>query len=78
LLTQALAIDPSYAPAAAAIGWCRVFQLLAGSQVTASEVAESVRLATQITETGKDQPDALWMALLRCLFSLERMRRRRA
>jgi len=62
LLTQALAIDPSYAPAAAAIGWCRVFQLLAGSQVTASEVAESVRLATQITESGKDQPDALWMA----------------
>jgi len=62
LLTQALVIDPSYAPAAAAIGWCRVFQLLAGSQVTASEVAESVRLATQITETGKDQPDALWMA----------------
>jgi len=62
LLTQALAIDPSYAPASAAIGWCRVFQLLAGSQVTASEVAESVRLATQISETGKDQPDALWMA----------------
>jgi len=62
LLTQALVIDPSYAPAAAAIGWCRVFQLLAGSQVTASEVAESVRLATQIPETGGDQPDALWMA----------------
>jgi adenylate cyclase len=62
LLTQALALDPSYAPAAAAIGWCRVIQLLAGSQVSASEVAESVCLATQITETGKDQPDALWMA----------------
>jgi len=62
LLTRALALDPSYAPAAAAIGWCRLFQAFTGSPVSASEVAESVRLATHVVETGKDQPDALWMA----------------
>jgi len=62
LLTQALAIDPSYAPAAAAIGWCQLFHAFTGSPVSAPEIAESVRLATQVVETGKDQPDALWMA----------------
>ena len=62
LLTQALAIDPSYAPAAAAIGWCQLFHAFTGSPVSASEIAESVRLATQVVEIGKDQPDALWMA----------------
>ena len=62
LLAQALAIDPSYVPAAAAIGWCRLFQAVSGSPVSASEIAESMRLATQVVETGKDQPDALWMA----------------
>jgi adenylate cyclase len=30
--------------------------------VSASDIAESVRLANQVAETGKDQPDALWMA----------------
>ena len=62
LLSQALALDPSYAPAAAAIGWCRLFQAFTGSPVSTSEIAESVRLATQVIETGRDQPDALWMA----------------
>jgi len=61
-LTQALAIDPYYALAAAAIGWCRLFQVFTGSVLSATEIAESVRLATQVVETGKDQPDALWMA----------------
>ena len=62
LLAQALVIDPSYAPAAATVGWCRLFQTLTGSPVSSSEVADSLRLATQVIETGKDQPDALWMA----------------
>jgi tetratricopeptide (TPR) repeat protein len=62
LLSRALTVDPSYAPAAAAIGWCRLFQANTGSPVSSSEVAESVRLAIQIIEIGKDQPDALWMA----------------
>jgi adenylate cyclase len=62
LLKKALAIDPSYAPVAAAIGWCRVAEAAVGSPVSASEIAESVRLAAQAVETGKDDPDALWMA----------------
>jgi adenylate cyclase len=62
LLKKALAIDPSYAPAAAAIGWCRMVEGAVGSPVSAPEIAESVRLAAQAIETGKDDPDALWMA----------------
>jgi adenylate cyclase len=62
LLKKVLAVDPSYAPAAAAIGWCRVAEAALGSPDSASEIAEAVRLATQVVETGKDQPDALWMA----------------
>jgi adenylate cyclase len=62
LLERALAIDPSYAPAAAAIGWCRVAEAAIGSRLSASDIAESVRLATEVVGTGKDQPDALWMA----------------
>jgi adenylate cyclase len=62
LLTRALTIDPDYAPAAALIGWCRLLQTAVGSSVSADEIAESVRLATQVNETGKDQPDALCLA----------------
>jgi tetratricopeptide (TPR) repeat protein len=62
LSTRALAIDPDYAPAAALIGWCRVQQAGIGAPVSASEIAESVRLATQVVEAGKDQPDALGIA----------------
>ena len=62
LSTRALAIDHDYAPAAALIGWCRVLQAAVGAPVSASEIAESVRLATQVIETGKDQPDALCLA----------------
>ena len=62
LLRKALAVDPSYAPAAAAIGWCRMAEAALGSPGSASEIAEAVRLAMQVVETGKDQPDALWMA----------------
>jgi adenylate cyclase len=62
LLAQALSLDPSYAPAAAAIGWCRLFQAFTGSPVSASEIAESVCLATQVVEIGRDEPDAIWMA----------------
>jgi TolB-like protein len=63
LLKRALAIDPSYAPAAAMIGECRVVQRLQGwGSVSDAEIAESVRLARQAIEFGKDDPDALWMA----------------
>jgi adenylate cyclase len=63
LLAQAIAIDPSYAPAAGAIGWCRCAKAgLGWGPDSDAEIAESVRLANQVIETGRDHPDALWMA----------------
>jgi len=63
LLRRALALDPSYAPAAALIGWCWGFQRVQDwGPVSAAEVAEAVRLARLAIEGGKDDPDALWMA----------------
>ena len=62
LMKRALLISPSYAPAAAMIGWCRMFQRLQGwGPLSNAEVAEAVRLALQAVEAGKDDPDTLWM-----------------
>jgi adenylate cyclase len=62
---EALAVDPYYAPAAALIGWCGATQAVQGwGSLEVDQIAESVRLATQAIETGKDDPDALWMAAL--------------
>ena len=63
LLKRALAIDPSYAPAAALIGWSRIHQGSHGrGPISQAEAAEAVTLARQALEAGKDDPDALWMA----------------
>jgi TolB-like protein/class 3 adenylate cyclase len=63
LVRRALAIDPSYAPAAAMIGWCRTMQRMQGwGAVSDSEGAEAVLLARQATEAGRDDPDALCLA----------------
>ena len=63
LLKQALAIDPSYAPAAALIGWSRVHQLSHGrSPVSEADAAEAVTLARRALEATRDDPDTLWMA----------------
>jgi adenylate cyclase len=63
LLERALAIDPSYASAAALIGCCRLNQKAHGlGQVSDAEIGEAVRLARRAIEAGKDDPDALWMA----------------
>ena len=63
LLERALAIDPSYAPAAALIGSCRLHQRAHGlGKVSDAEVDEAVRLARRAIEAGKDDPDTLWMA----------------
>ena len=44
LARQALAIDPSYAPAAAAIGWCRVLQRIQGwGALSAIDIGEACR-----------------------------------
>jgi tetratricopeptide (TPR) repeat protein len=61
-LKRALALDPTYAPAAAMIAWCRVFQRVQNwGPVAEADVAEGARLARQAIELGKDDPDALWM-----------------
>jgi TolB-like protein/class 3 adenylate cyclase len=63
LLKRALAIDPTYAPAAALIGWSRIHQISHGrSPISSSETTEAVTFARQALEAGKDDPDALWMA----------------
>jgi TolB-like protein/tetratricopeptide (TPR) repeat protein len=63
LLKQALAIDPSYAPPAAMIGWCRILQRIQGwGSVSTAERAEAVHLARQAIEAGRDDPEALSMA----------------
>ena len=68
LLKRALAIDPTYAPAAALIGECHVSRSAhaGGAPVSPVEVEESVRLARQAIQWGKDDPDTLWMAAI-CL-----------
>jgi adenylate cyclase len=63
LLRQALALDPSYAPAAALIGWCRAVQRVQGwGAVSDADVAESGRLARQALEGARDDADAMWRA----------------
>jgi TolB-like protein/class 3 adenylate cyclase len=69
LLKRALAIDPTYAPAAALIGWSLVHRASHGRiPISQSEAAEAVTLARQALETGKDDPDALWMAAFTLFF----------
>ncbi len=63
LSKRALAIDPSYAPAAALIGWSRFLLRLQGwGAVSDAECVEAVHLARQAIEAGRDDPDPLWMA----------------
>ena len=61
LLQQALTMEPSYAPAAAMIGWCRIYQVTFWGPISEAEIAEGVRWAKQAIEQGKDDPDVLWM-----------------
>jgi TolB-like protein/class 3 adenylate cyclase len=63
LLRRALAIDPSFASAAAMLGTCRIHQRAHHfGSVSDTEIAEALRLARGAIEAGKDDPDALWMA----------------
>ena len=63
LLRQALELDPSYAPAASLVGWCCVYQRAQGwGSPSDAEIEESVSLAKGAIETGRNDPDALWMA----------------
>ncbi len=62
LFKRALAIDPSYAPAAARVALCRVGQVSFGlGRVSDAERTEATQLAAQAINIGRDDPDALWM-----------------
>jgi TolB-like protein len=63
LVKKAIAIDPSYAPALAMIGWCRLHQRAHGlGAVSDTEVTEALSLARRAIAAGKEDPDALSMA----------------
>src|SRR5262249_51806615 len=63
LARQALAIDPSYAPAAAMVGWCRMLQRVQGwGALSANDIAEACRLARQALEAERDDADTIWQA----------------
>jgi tetratricopeptide (TPR) repeat protein len=58
-----LAIDPSYAPAAALVGWCRTGQRVQGwGALAADDVAEACRLARQALDAERDDADTIWRA----------------
>jgi TolB-like protein/class 3 adenylate cyclase len=61
LLEAALAIDPSYAIAAARIAHCRMYLQSHGFHVSDNEMAEAGQLAVQAIRLGNDDPEALWM-----------------
>jgi adenylate cyclase len=73
LARRALAIDPTYAPAAALIGnsfWHQRYQ--GWGAVSDEEVTEGVRLARQALETGRDDPDTVsWAAITLLVFAGE-------
>jgi TolB-like protein/class 3 adenylate cyclase len=63
LAREALAIDPSYAPAAALVGWCRGMQRLQGwGALSDEDIGEACRLARQALEAERDDADTIWQA----------------
>jgi len=63
LARRALATDPSYAPAAAFVGWCRVQQQWQGwGALSADDLAEACRLARQALDAGRDDAEPIWQA----------------
>ena len=63
LARQALAIDPSYAPAAALVGLCRGLQRIQGwGALSDDDTGEACRLARQALEAERDDADTIWQA----------------
>jgi TolB-like protein/class 3 adenylate cyclase len=63
LTRQALAIDPSYAPAAALVSWCRGLQRIQGwGALSAADVAEACRLARQALEAERNDAETIGQA----------------
>ena len=73
LARQALAIDPSYAPAAAMVGWCRLLQRAQGrGALSANDVAEACRLARQALDAERDDAETICQAAWTlCVFASE-------
>jgi TolB-like protein/class 3 adenylate cyclase/predicted Zn-dependent protease len=69
LARQALATDPSYAPAAAMVGWCRVGQRMQGGALSDEDISEACRLARQALDAERDDAETIWQAA-RTLFFL--------
>jgi TolB-like protein/class 3 adenylate cyclase len=60
---QALAIDPSYAPAAAMVGWCRGAQRVQEwGALSDQDIGEACRLARQALEAERDDTETIWQA----------------
>jgi adenylate cyclase len=60
LARQALAIDPSYAPAAAMVGWCRAQQRVQGwGALSDEDIGEACRLARQALEAERDDAETI-------------------
>jgi len=65
LARQALAIDPSYVPAAAMISVCRWMQRVQGwGALSADDVGEACRLARQALEAERDDAETIWQAAM--------------
>src|SRR5215831_14540310 len=70
LAHQVLAIDPSYAPAAAMVGWCRTHQRVHGwGALSDQDISEACGLARQALEAERDDAETIWQAA-RTLFYL--------
>jgi TolB-like protein len=62
LLRQAIELDPDYVLAKAMIAYCILQRDNQGHIVSQSEIDESIRLAREALETGRDDPRILMMA----------------
>jgi adenylate cyclase len=63
LARQTLVIDPSYAPAAALVGWCRVLQRVRGwGALSDEDIAEACLLARQALEAERDDAETIRQA----------------
>jgi tetratricopeptide (TPR) repeat protein len=75
LARQALAIDPSYAPAAAMVGWCRGLQRVQGwGALSDEDIGEACHLARQALEAERDDAETI----LRAAWTLFRLTREAA
>jgi adenylate cyclase len=73
LARGALAIDPSYAPAAALVGWCRMLQRAQGwGALSDEDIREACGLARQALEAGRDDAETIWHAAYTLIFPSRR------